>query len=66
MSSCEFWSPYLFEEEDKALSVTPTRNVQMLQNFLKPKLQEFGENATVWFQQDRATARTAKKLIDIL
>ena len=44
--------PYFFEEEeDKAVSVTSARPVLMLQNFLKPKLQEIlGVNATVWFQ----------------
>ena len=38
----------------------------MLQNFLMPKLRNLGENATVWFQQDGATAHTAKKSMDVL
>ena len=59
--SFEFWSfgPF-FEEENKAVSVVSALYVQMLQNFLKPKLQDPGENETVWFQQSEATAHIAK------
>ena len=38
----------------------------MLQNFLKPKLQDLDDNSTVWFQQDDATAHTAKNSMDVL
>ena len=38
----------------------------MLQNFLKPKLQDFDDNSTVWFQQDGATAHTAKNSMNVL
>ena len=38
----------------------------MLQNFFMPKLKNLTENATVWFQQDGATAHTAKKSMDVL
>ena len=37
------WEPYFFEEEDKAASVTSAHYVQMLQNFLKPNLQDLGK-----------------------
>ena len=60
------WGPYFFEEEEKTASVTSALYVKMLQNFLMPKLRNLGENATVWFQQDGATAHTAKKSMDVL
>ena len=60
------WGPYFFEEEEKVVSVTSSRSVQMLQNFLKPKLQDLDDNSTVWFQQDGATAHTAKNSMDVL
>ena len=60
------WGPYFFKEEEKAVSVTSARYVQMLQNFFTPNLKNLRENATVWFQQDGATAHAAKKLMDVL
>ena len=56
----------MFEEENKAISVTSARYVQMLQSFLKQKLQDIEKNATVWFQQDGATADYCKKSIYVL
>ena len=38
----------------------------MLQNFLKPKLQDLDNNSMIWFQQDGATAHTAKNSMDVL
>ena len=43
------WCPYFFEEEDEAVSITSARYVRMLQNFLKPKLEDLGKDAAVWF-----------------
>ena len=60
------WGPYFFEEEEQTASVTSALYVKMLQNFLMPKLRNLGENATVWFQQDGATAHTAKKSMNVL
>ena len=60
------WGPYFFEEEEKVVSVTSSRYVQMLQNFLKPKLQDLDDNPTVWFQQDSATTHTAENSMDVL
>ena len=37
------WGPYFFEEEEKAVSVTSACYVQMLQNFLMPKLKNLRE-----------------------
>jgi hypothetical protein len=39
--------------------------VQMLRNFLEPKLNERG-NPAVWFQKDGATARTARRSMGVL
>lgn len=66
VASFGVWGPYFFEEEDKAVSVTSDRYVQMLLQFLKPKLKELDEEAEIWFQQDGATAHTAKKSMDVL
>ena len=52
-------------EEDKGVSIDSARYVLMQQNFLKPKLQDLGENTTVWFQKDGATNHTAKKSSDV-
>jgi hypothetical protein len=41
----------------------------MLENFLLPKLEEYGEEHTLedfWFQQDEATAHTARSSLAIL
>ena len=38
----------------------------MLQSFLMPKLKNLRKNAAAWFEQDGATAHTAKKLMDVL
>ncbi|GBL82575.1 hypothetical protein AVEN_263665-1 [Araneus ventricosus] len=57
--------PYPFEENGKAVTVTSARYVDMLRNFLQPKLYEHG-NLAVWFQQDGATALTAGISIDLL
>ena len=38
----------------------------MLHNFLKAKLEELTDETEVWFQQDGATAYTAKKTINAL
>jgi hypothetical protein len=60
------WGPYFFEEEDKSVSVTSERYVRMLSQFLKPKLEELDNNLQVWFQQDGATAHTAKRSLNVL
>ena len=48
------------------VSVTLSRFVKMLQNFLKPKLQDLDDNSTALFQQDGAIAHTAKNSMDVL
>ncbi|GBL77795.1 hypothetical protein AVEN_65611-1, partial [Araneus ventricosus] len=58
-------SPYFFEENGKAVTVTSACYVDMLRNFLQPKLYEH-RNLAVWFQQDGATAHTAGISMDLL
>jgi hypothetical protein len=56
--------PYVFEEENRAATVNSERYVSMLQNFFAPALEEPGlEN--VWFQQDGATAHTARASMQV-
>ena len=53
--------PYFFEEGETAVSVTSARFVNMLNNFLHPELKRHGVNVReMWFQQDGATAHTAR------
>jgi len=37
----------------------------MLENFLRPRLEEFDESEDFWFQQDGVTAHTARLLISL-
>lgn len=57
--------PYFFEEEGRTVTVTSQRYVHMLNNFLKPKPNEIG-NRVVWYQQDGATAHTARQSMEVL
>ena len=53
--------PYFFEEGGSTVTVTSARYVQMLDTFLQPELQRRGVDVSqVWFQQDGATAHTAR------
>jgi len=38
----------------------------MLENFLRPRLEEFDDSEDFWFQQDGATAHTARRSLGIL
>ena len=60
------WGPYFYEENDKAVSVTSERYTKMLSTFVKPKLKDLKNYKQVWFQQDGATAHTAKKSMNLL
>ena len=66
VANVRVWGPCFFEEEENVISVTSSRYVQMLQNFLKRKLLDLDDNSMVWFQQDSATAHTAKNSMDVL
>ena len=54
--------PYFFEDEaGRPVTVNSARYSEMLLTFLEPEFQRLGvENQTLWFQQDGATAHTAR------
>ena len=56
---------WFFEENDKALTVTSDRYIQMIEEFFLPKLEEMNLR-DVWFQQDGATAHTARTSMALL
>jgi hypothetical protein len=57
--------PYFFEEDGETVTVTSDRYVQILRNFLGPKVNERG-NPAVWFQQDCATVHRARESMEVL
>lgn len=65
VGNCGVYGPYFFEEEGQTVTVNSARYVQMLQHFLQPKLAALG-NRNVWFQQDGATAHTARNSMAVL
>lgn len=63
------WGPYFFEEDGTTVTVTSNRYCEMLEHFLRPKLNDFFHEygqQNVWFQQDGATAHTARHSLGIL
>jgi len=53
--------PYFFEDErGNSMTVTSARYVAMLENFVAEKLENFPDLDNPWFQQDGATAHTAR------
>jgi hypothetical protein len=52
-------------EEERTVTVTSQRYLQMLCNFLEPRLNELGY-ASLWFQQDGVTAHTATASMEVL
>jgi hypothetical protein len=63
------WGPYIFEEVNVTVTVTSDRHCGMLENFLRPKLDDiFDEHGAekVWFQQDGAAAHTSRRSLGIL
>jgi len=57
--------PYFFYEDDRAVTMNSERYVAMIQEFFAPALEELNAGL-VWFQQDGATAHTARKSIAVL
>ena len=57
--------PYFFEEDERAVTVTAVCYREMLSSFLFPKLDEITLD-DVWFQQDGATAHTARDTMQLL
>ena len=60
--------PYFFEDnEGAAVTVTSEHYVAMLCNFCDPELRRRGiDLSSVWFQQDVATAHTARASMSVL
>ena len=55
------FGPFFFEEGEKAATVTSDRYIRMFENCFLPELRRRGINrASMWFQQDGATAHTAR------
>jgi len=57
--------PYFFDEDNYTVSVNSERYVAMIQEFFGPVLEELNAGL-VWFQQDGATAHTARKSMAVL
>ena len=53
---------YFFEDKDgSVVTITSARYIEMLENFLKPQLNELAADVEdTWFQQDGATTHTAQ------
>lgn len=69
LSSIGIIGPYFFEEGGVTITVNCDRYCDMLENFFRPKIAEFGveyERESFWFQQDGATAHTARRSRAIL
>lgn len=59
--------PYFFEEGGTTVTVTSARYVEMLNNFLRPQLERLRVNMReMWFQQDGATAHTARASMEVV
>jgi hypothetical protein len=63
------WGPYCFEEDNVTVTVTSDQYCAMLENFLRPKLDDLfdehgAENA--WLQQEGATAHTSRRSLGML
>ncbi|PNF40315.1 hypothetical protein B7P43_G05785, partial [Cryptotermes secundus] len=57
--------PYFFEEDSHAVTVNSQRYVDMIKNSIIPALEEM-HLGNVWFQQDGATAHTARASMAVL
>ena len=60
------WGPYFFEENNVPVTVNSDRYCEMLETFLRPKLNMLHDMDNVWFQQDRTTANTSRRAMGIL
>ena len=66
MSRLGVVGPYSFEEGGETVTATSNRYCKMLEKFLQPRLEEFDDSEDFWFQQDGATAHTARRSLGIL
>ena len=58
--------PYFSEEGRETVTVTSNRYCEMLENILRPRLQESDDSEDFWFQQDGTTAHTVFRLLESL
>ncbi|CAK9826872.1 hypothetical protein ANTRET_LOCUS4642 [Anthophora retusa] len=64
VTSQQIIGPYFFEDNNgNAVSVTGERYRHMLENFLRPAIDD---NEEMWFQQNGATAHTVRSTMDTL
>ena len=60
-----FMEPYFFENDNATVTVTGERYRSMITEFLIPELERQNVHHT-WFQQDGATAHTARETMTLL
>lgn len=61
------FGPFFFEEHGITVTVNSARYINMFENFFLPELQRRGINRRdAWFQQDGATAHTARASMDVI
>ena len=65
MSRVGIIGPYFFQENGRAVTVNSGRYVTMIEEFFLPALEEMDLD-NVWFQQDGATAHTARVSMNVL
>lgn len=65
MSVMGIIGPYFFEENGRAVTVNAARYMKMIEEFFLPRLEQMNVR-DVWFQQDGATAHTARGPMDLL
>lgn len=65
ISSAGIIGPWFFEENGNTVTVNSDRYVNMLEQFLFPRLDEL-DLGDFWFQQDGATAHTSRASMAVL
>ena len=61
LGKCGIFGPFFFGEGEETAMITSDRYIRMFENCFLPELRRRGINRTsVWFQQDGATALTAR------
>ena len=65
VSRLDVVGPYFFEEGGETVTVTSNRYCEMLEKFLRLRLEEFYDSEDFWFQQDGATAHTARRSLGL-
>ena len=61
LEKCRIFGPFFFKEGEETATVTSDPYIRMFENCFLPELRRRGINrASMWFQQDGATAHTAR------